>query len=191
MKIILTLIATSVIALGAFAQTHRGAKSGSSAGSSSGSWANYGNDTQEFDVFLSKAEIHSYKVIGNSYTDINIYGAYNRFFKDNLQIGGEGGLLSVPDGTSSKTLLAAMGVLTYNLERDFTNTFFGNVGLGLYPASESNRLDYSSKFSFMFNVGKRIPLWNKVSYKPFFRLLKRGDMDVEFYIEALAFSFFF
>ena len=188
MKPVIGFLAMTVLALGAFAQGHQGTKSTATAPSS---WANYGNDTQEFDVFLSKAEIHSYKLAGNSYTDINILGAYNRLYRDNFQIGGEGGLVSVPDGTSSKTLLEAMGVLTYNMDRDFTHSFFGNVGLGLAPASDKDKLDYSSKFSFMFNVGKRIPLWNKVSYKPFFRLMKRGDMDMEFYVEALAFSFFF
>jgi hypothetical protein len=186
------LICTFALSLTAWGQSRQSKNySPSSTSSSTSTWSTYGGQSREFEVYLSRAQIHSYKLAGNSYTDINIYGAYNVIYKDNIQIGGEGGLMSVPDGTSNKTLLAAMGVLTYNMDHDLSNSFFGNVGLGLYPASETNRLDFSSKFSFMFNAGKRVPLWSRASYKPFVRFMKRGDMDMEIYIEALAFSFLF
>lgn len=181
MRKVIILVASLVLSVAANAQKTAG----------TGSWSLYGSDVHEAEVNLSKAEIHSYKIGNNSYTDVNIYAAYNRFLKDNIQLGGEGGLLSYPDGTSSKTLIALMGVFTYNLNRDFSSSPFGKVGVGLYPAYDSNGREPTSKFSFFLDVGKRVPLWNHVTYKPFIRLMKRGDMDMEFLVQALNFSFFY
>jgi hypothetical protein len=156
------------------------------------SWSSFGGQTHEVDVNLSRAEIHSYKLGDSSYTDINLAAAYHHYLgKNNLQVGGEGGLMSFPDGTSSKTLIALMGIVTYNIDSDLINSVYANAGLGLYPAYDKSNFKYDSKFSFMFNVGKRFNLWNHVNYKPYFRLMKRGDMDMEFYIEALSFSFMY
>lgn len=190
LKSLLFIVPVALVQV-AFAQTHKSPTALGSTASTASSWSSYGGQTHEVDVNLSRAEIHSYKLGNNSYTDINIYGAYNRYLKDNIQIGGEGGLLSYPDGNSSKVFVALMGVFTYNLDHDLASSFFGNVGLGLFPAYDKDKNEYSSKFSFMFNAGKRIPLWGHVSYKPFFRLMKRGDMDMEFFVEAVNFSFMF
>lgn len=191
MKHMVLLAASLVFTLAAGARPATSATAPATAPLAS-SWSSFGGQTHEIDVNLSKGEIHSYKQGDNSYTDINIFGAYHHYLgKNNLQVGGEGGLMAYQDGTSSKTLLALMGVVTYNLESDLTNSLFGNVGLGLYPAYDKSNFKYDSKFSFMFNVGKRINLWNHVNYKPYFRIMKRGDMDMEFFIEALSFSFMF
>lgn len=153
------------------------------------------NGLHEVDVNLSNGSLRSYKIGDDSFTDINIYGAYHRYLQDHIQIGGEGGLLSYHESengkVSTKTNLALMGVVTYNLDNDFSNSFFGNVGAGLYPSYVKSKAKYESKFSFFFDVGKRIPLWDHVTYKPFFRLAKYGDQDLEFLIMGLNVSLMF
>lgn len=193
MKQITLFAASLILVLSAGARPATGSATASSPTAPlASSWSSFGGQTHEFDLNLSKAEIHNYKIGDNSYTDINIFGAYHHYLnKNNLQVGGEGGLMAFPDGTSSKTLIALMGVVTYNLDSDLTNSMFGGFGLGLYPAYDKSNGKYDSKFSFMFNAGKRFSLWNHVNYKPAFRIMKRGDMDMEFFIEALNFSLMF
>lgn len=172
------------------AQLKGGKASGSSYSAAATSWTTVGGQTHEFDLNISQASLESYKYGDDNYSDINIYGAYHRMLQSQIQIGGEGGLLSYPDGNSNKTLLALVGTFTYNMDYDLTNSFYGQAGLGILPAYDKATRKFESKFSFMFDFGKRLSIWSHVSYKPFIRIAKRGDMDMEILISALNFSFF-
>ena len=178
-----------------FAQNNKaGGSKGSpstSAAGSMGGWNNFGGQTHELDVNLSKGQIRSYKEGNNSYTDINFVGSYHYLLQNHIQIGTEAGIFAYRDGTSSTSILALMGLFTYNLDFDITNSIFAQAGLGLYPAYDKTDGKYGSKFSFLFDFGKRISLWNHIAFKPGVRFLKRGDMDMEFMIEALNFSLIF
>ncbi len=147
----------------------------------------------EHEVVLSPSliSIETYKE-GESRTDVNAYFAYNRHFKDNVQLGGEGGILSYPDsdGSGNKALFAAIGVFTYNFQTNLRDAFFAQGGLGLYPAYEDND-GFESKLSFFAGLGKRFEMWGKINYMPYARVWKRGDENTRFEIQALNFSIFY
>jgi hypothetical protein len=168
-------------------------KSTSTARSEAHSPTYYGSNYKyEVDLNLSQGQIHNYKLGNNSFTDINIGGAFHMALQDNLQVGGEVGLFSYREtkgtGQSTKTLVQLMGVATYNLEPDFKNSVFVEAGLGLAPAYDKTDGSYGSKFSFFFDVGKRFAIWDHIAYKPEFRLSKYGDQDIEFLVLGLNVS---
>ncbi len=191
MKFIKTLVCASIL-FGFTAHAQFKNKQGGTSYSTPAttSWSSFGGQSNEFDVNISQAHLRSYKEGNNNFTEVNLLGSYHHMLQSQIQVGAEGGLLSYQDNTSMKTLLALMGTFTYNLDYDLTNAFYGQAGLGLYPAYDKTNGKYESKFSFMFDFGKRISLWTHVSYKPYLRLMKRGDMDMEFMLNALNFSFF-
>ncbi len=139
----------------------------------------------------SRISIESYKE-SKSRTDITLYGAYNRHFKDNFQLGFEGGLVSSPDSKGgTKTLIAGMGVVTYNFETNLRNSLFAQGGLGLYPTYQKDDGDFQSKLAFFAGVGKRWEIWGKLNFMPYLRVWKRGGEDVRFEVQALNFSIFY
>lgn len=149
------------------------------------------NTEHEVVLNASKVAVESYDY-GKKRTDITVYGAYNHHFKDNIQLGGEGGLLpGTSSGGGSKTLIAAMGVFTYNLDTNLRESFFAQGGLGLYPAFDDDDNDFESKISFFGGFGKRFEMWGKINYMPYFRIWKRGEEDSRFEIQAFNFSIFY
>ena len=144
----------------------------------------------EIDVNLGQAQIHSYKIGDESYTDINVNLAYRYYLQSGFQVGGEGGISSWKEGTDNKTLFGALALGTYNFQPSVANSFFVGAGVGLLPAYDKDDGTVSSKFSFVIDVGRRFELMKKISYKPFLRIEKRGDMDMGFVVEAFNFAFF-
>ncbi|MFN8845533.1 MAG: hypothetical protein ACK5V3_02605 [Bdellovibrionales bacterium] len=130
---------------------------------------------------------------GDRETNITIYGAYNKDWQNNMQWGFEGGILPLPDGADTKSVLAAMGTVTYNLDSNYRNSFFGIGGVGLYPAWDKDGTggEYKSAFSLFAGFGKRIEMWGKINYKPYIRVWKKGEEDMSFEIQALNFSIFY
>lgn len=129
---------------------------------------------------------------GDRESVITIYGAYNHDWKDTLQWGFEGGLLPYPDaGGDTKSLFAALGTVTYNLDSNFRNSFFAQGGVGMYPAFDEDDGEFKSAFTFFAGFGKRIEVWGKINYKPYVRIWKKGDEDMSFEIQALNFSIFY
>ena len=152
--------------------------------------------THEAELTLGKVSLENYEVLGgDKETAITVYGAYHHDWKNNMQWGFEGGLVPVSDfsGTnvSIETKLAALGTLTYNLDSNYRNSFFAIGGAGLYPAYDDDDTEYDSAFTIFGGFGKRIEMWGKVNYKPYFRISKRGEEDVRFEIQALNFSIFY
>ncbi len=146
----------------------------------------------EAELTLGKVSIESYEGFdGDKETAFNVFGAYHHDWKNNMQWGFEGGLLSVPDADGNETKLAALGTLTYNLDSNYRNSFFAIGGAGLYPAYDEDDNEYDSAFTIFGGFGKRIEMWGKVNYKPYFRISKRGEEDVRFEIQALNFSMFY
>lgn len=152
----------------------------------------FASSTQhEAELTLGRASVESFEVPGgDKETAITIYGAYHHDWKNNMQWGFEGGLLPVlDDGVETK--FAALGTLTYNLDSTYRNSFFAIGGAGLYPAYDEDDTEYDSAFTIFGGFGKRIEMWGKVNYKPYFRISKRGEEDVRFEIQALNFSIFY
>lgn len=148
----------------------------------------------EVDLTMTNLSIRSYEAPGgDKNTDINVYGGFHRDWQNNMQWGFEGGLLAFPDGSDTKTLLAAMGMLTYNLNSNYRDAFYVQGGLGLYPAWDEDRTggEYKSSFSMTASFGKRFEVWGKINYKPYFRMAKYGDEDLSFEVQALNFSIFY
>jgi hypothetical protein len=144
----------------------------------------------EVDLTMTRLSLHSSENVGgDKNTTINIYGGFHRNWQNNMQWGVEGGLLSYPDGNDTKTLLAAMGMITYNLDSNYRNAFYVQGGLGLHPGIDDN--EYKSAFSMTASFGKRMEVWGKINYKPYARIAKYGDEDVSFEIQALNFSIFY
>jgi hypothetical protein len=149
------------------------------------------NTLHEVVISPSQISIQSYKY-SKSRTDINIYGAYNHHLMDNMQVGGEGGIISGTDSKGdSKALFAAMGVFTWNFDTNLREAFFVNGGLGLYPSYVKKDGDFESKISLFAGGGKRFEVWGKLNYMPYARIWKRGDENTSFEIQALNFSIFY
>lgn len=146
----------------------------------------------EIDINFSSGLIHSYKVGNKTYTDIDILGSYSHSLGNGLQILGEAGITSWPDtGGDHKALITVMGGATYNFNADLVDAVFVQGALGLMPASEKDKVDYSSKFSFFLGAGKRFTLFHRLSAKPIFRIYKRGDMDMDYLLMPFNISMFF
>ncbi len=195
MKAFALLITTLTFATLAQAQhrtrTHKNTNTSSSSSSAFSSYSFASNVEHEVVLSPTKVSIESYKD-SKSRTNINIYGAYNHFFQDQMQIGGEGGLISTLDSKGdTKTLIAAMGVFTYNFDSNLRDAFFVQGGLGLYPAYVKDNAEYNSKISFFAGGGKRFEVWGKLNYMPYARIWKRGDENVRFDVELMNFSIFY
>lgn len=160
----------------------------------SASYSYNSNYKYEADLNLSRGAVHSYKVGSDSLTDIDARAAFHYTLQNHMQVGGEGGLVSITgvSGTKreTKTFLELMGVFTYNLSADHKDSFFGRVGAGLAPAADKYG-QYDNKFSYFFDAGKRFAVWDHVAYKPLLRIAKYGDQDIEFLILALNVSLSF
>ena len=149
------------------------------------------NTEHEVVISPTQISIQSYKY-AKSRTDINIYAAYNHHLKDNIQVGGEGGILSGTDSKGdSKAMIAAMGVFTWNFDTNLREAFFAQGGLGLYPSYIKKDGDFDPKISFFAGGGKRMEVWGKLNYMPYARIWKKGDENTSFEIQALNFSIFY
>lgn len=146
--------------------------------------------THEVDLSLSRISFESYEYQEKN-SDINIYAGYHHYYRDGIQFGGEGGLLALPDGNDTKTIAAAMGIMTYNLQDPIRESFFLQAGLGLYPAYDKDDREFNSAFSMLAGFGMRFEMWGKVNFKPYFRLWKRGDEDSRIEVQVLNFSIFY
>ena len=151
----------------------------------------FGSSTRhEVDLSLSSARFESYET-EDSNQSLNVYAAYHRQINDQVQIGGEGGLLSVPDGNDTKTTIAALGLYTYNLESPIRESLYLQAGAGLYPAYKKNDNEYESDFAALVGAGMRFEVWGKINYKPYVRLWKRGSEDLRYEVQLLNFSIFY
>lgn len=195
--LLMIIVAGSLASLSAHAQqrTSRGSSYGSAAASnSSPGLTGYFplGMKHEIDINLSKGVVHSYKVGTKSYTDIDLVGTYSHSLGSGLQILAEAGITAWPDSAGDrKPLLTLMGGVTYNFNPDLVDAVFAQAAIGMMPASEKDKVDYSSKFSFFVGAGKRFTLFHRVSAKPLVRLYKRGDMDMDYVIMPFNISMFF
>jgi len=112
-----------------------------------------------------------------------------KLIKNNIQAGGELHFVNNSGPASGSYFeVAAFGV--YNLTSILKDTFYVKGGAGTYN-TVNTRGENESKFGFFIGGGKRIPMWNQITYTPEARLLKIGDQDMTFRIYFLNFSLFF
>lgn len=144
----------------------------------------------ELELSLSRFSVESYKR-EKAHTDTNIYAGYHRAWDYNMQWGFEGGILSVPNGTSNKTAATALAVFTQNFTDAWTVGPFLQLGAGLYPAYDNDKNKIESAFSYFSGIGYRIDFSNRIIYKPYLRIWQRGDERLRYEAQLLNFSFFF
>lgn len=144
---------------------------------------------REIELSLTRASFDNYET-NKKRTDTVLYTGYHQKWIDILQWGIEGGVLSVPDGSDNKSVLALMGVLTQNIHDDILNGPFIQLGAGLYPAYDET--EFESEFSYFGGLGYRLDVLNRITYKPYLRIWQRGSEDrLRYELQALNFSFFF
>lgn len=184
----LLIIIVSILTLGLNVQAQTRVRSGSTAPAS---YSFASTTVHEVVLSPSKIAIESYDH-GKSRTDITVYGAYNYHFKENIQLGFEGGIVPGTDSRgNSKALMAALGVFTYNFETNFRDSFFAQGGLGLYPSYDKKDGDFGSELSFFGGFGRRWEMWGKINYMPYLRVWKKGDENASFEFQLLSFSIFY
>lgn len=122
-------------------------------------------------------------------TDIAAMGTYLRTINANIQAGGQVGIESISGGGDSHTLLTLMALGVYNLDTNFKDAIFIEAGLGILPVLDNGT--YDNSFSFLAGVGKRFPLWDRISYVPTLDIVKKGSLDMGFEIQFINFSFMF
>lgn len=148
----------------------------------------------EAELSASHISFESYKN-QSSQTDTNLYLGYHYHMDDNIQIGGEAGVLSVPNGTKNKSMSALMAIFTLNADssNNIREALFIQLAGGTYPSydKDSTGSKYKSAFSVFGGIGKRFEMWGKVNYKPYARIWKRGDEQVRYEVQLLNFSIFY
>lgn len=127
-------------------------------------------------------------------TLLDLGGAYNIGWKDNIQFGVEGRLQYLSKEVSitndSATLIDILGVATYNISNDFANSLYAKLGIGIYAVRNDVGDNYENKFGFFVGAGKRFYMMSNLSYMPEIRLVKKGDVDMGIQIDLINFSFY-
>lgn len=141
-----------------------------------------GNYSREFVVGFSMAKVSS----GNDVTFMQIGGSHLWEMAEQTQGGGELGFTSVSSNGNSYSYLDIVGVGAYNFNSSYANSPYAKAGLGIFGVPDKG--DYEGKFGFFIGGGKRFYAWDHLSFSPEIRLYKKGDLDPEFYIQALNLS---
>lgn len=158
--------------------------------------ASEADSVNEITTNLTRGYLDSEKRCSNcsSGTDLYLSGAYNYYWKQGIQIGGEGslGIISSEHSRtgSSETLLSLAAVGTYNLEHDLKNSIFVKAGVGFYPILNDTHSGYDENLGIFVGAGKRFQLWNNISYSPELRLVKKGNLDLGIEISLINLSIF-
>lgn len=154
-----------------------------------------GGFTHEIDTFFTRGvfEVGENCKDCDSGTNLAVGASYLHYLKDGFQVGFEAGIQMLSDEYSvtgdSETLFTIVGIGVMNFQSDVKNSFYGKAGVGIYPVIDGT--EYENQFGFQAGLGKRFALWNNVTYKPEFNLMKRGDLDLGFEIRVLNFGISF
>lgn len=154
------------------------------------SYSNYGGEyLNEIQTSFSGGSFETYKVGTQTVTQIVANGSYLRLIRPQIQAGGELGF-SYVNATTTQTTLTFMAVGKYNFDSDLRESFYVSGGAGLLSAMNATG-GTDTKFGIMIGGGRRIPLFDKISYSPEARLYKKGDLDMNIEIQFLNLSIMF
>ncbi len=147
---------------------------------------NSGEYLNEIQTSFVGGSFQNYKTGSQSVTQLTGTASYARLIRPLIQVGGEVGLSYVNAATTTTTL-TALAIGKYNFDSDLKESFYVDAGAGILSAV-NNTGGTDTKFSFMVGGGRRIPLWERISYNPEARLYKKGDLDPNIEIQFLNLS---
>lgn len=128
----------------------------------------------------------------SSGTNLTLAASYLQYWKDNIQLGGEGSIRmwskEVSGTGDSETLFDIMAIGAYNFDSDLSNSIYASAGIGFVSLINSDGDGYESKLGLFVGAGKRFAWLSNISYNPEIRLVKRGDIDVGIDIALLNFA---
>lgn len=145
---------------------------------------------KELSLTGTSGSFESYKVGTSSVTEINVSAGLSTLVYEQVQAGAELSFASVSGGSTSRSGFGILAFGAYNFDYSLRESMYAKGGLGTFPV-EDGKGGLENKFGFMVGGGKRIPLWEKVTYTPEARLMKIGDLDMQFKIQFLNFSYLF
>lgn len=181
MKHLLTL----VLALGLFSSTawaQRGRGGGPLSFSSAG--------IHEVQAGLTKGSLVSAKAGKDTVSVIEASGTYHRLIKPQVQAGGGIAFFSTSGGAKSQSYFDVYGMGTYNVEPDLSKSIYLRGAIGMF-AIVNDKGEYESKLGFGVGAGKRFPIFERITYNPEARLMKKGEQDPGFELMFLNISLLF
>jgi len=181
----------SVICLAAVASSVSGAETVKVKGKSgrpveSARVVSSGEYLNEIQTSFMSGSVQSYKSGTQSVTQISGTASYARLIQPLIQVGGEAGLGYINSGSTTTTYML-VGIAKYNFDSDIKQSFYVDGGAGVFAVANSTG-GSDSKFGFLVGAGKRLPLWERVSYNPEARIYKKGDLDANIEITFLNLS---
>lgn len=156
-------------------------------GGGASSWA---TGIHEVQAGLTKGSLTSAKAGSDTVTVIEASGTYHRLIKPQIQAGGGIAFYSTSGGAKSQSYFDVYGAGTYNVEPDLTKSIYLRGAIGMF-AIVNNKGEYESKLGFGVGAGKRFPIFDKITYNPEARLMKKGEQDPGFEIMFLNISLLF
>lgn len=144
----------------------------------------------ELHISMTRGGLTSTKVGKDTMTLIEASAGYSRLIQPNIQAGGGVSFYSSSGGPRNQSYFDIYGMGTYNLSNDLKNAGYFRGAVGMF-AVVNDKGDYESKLGFGIGGGKRFPLFDKLTYNPEARLMKKGDQDPGFEIMFLNFSLLF
>lgn len=183
MKSYVAIIATVVLsAMPAWAQRGRPA--------ASSPLSNWTSGIHELHIGTTRGGLTSTKAGKDTMTIIDVSAAYSRLLQPNIQAGGGANFYSSSGGPKNQSYFDIYGMGTYNLSNDLKNAGYLRGAVGMF-AVVNDKGDYESKLGFGIGGGKRFPFYDRLTYNPEVRLMKKGDQDPGFEINFLNFSLLF
>ncbi len=152
------------------------------------SWSS--EEVYEIQSSLSGGQYDATKSGTTSVTALNAKLSIAKLIKNNIQGGAELSFYNESGGAVSRSYFQIAGFGVYNLTSILKDTYYVKGGLGLFNTINDTGKD-ESKFGFFAGGGKRIPLWNQITYSPEARIWKIGSQDMTFSIYFLNLSLFF
>jgi|GEM_PF-6396054 len=117
--------------------------------------------------------------------------AYHHLFMDPIQLGGKVNVNFANNGTATGNMIGLLVGPTFNfmnaVSGDISDAMFLFVGAGfamVKPAGGTSNTD----FQFGAELGKRMKVWDNISYRPSFGFTKVGSGQVAFNVNLLNVS---
>lgn len=116
--------------------------------------------------------------------------AYHHLFMDPIQLGGKVNVNFMNDGTNTNHMIGLLVGPTFNfmnaVDGDISDAMFLFVGAGFAMAKVSGVS--ATEFQFGAELGKRIKVWDNISYRPSFGFTKVGSAQLAFNVNLLNVS---
>lgn len=142
----------------------------------------------ELQTMLSGGGLTTQKIAGDTTTQIGAQASVTKVIKSNIQIGAEAEFYN-ESGRGGSSYFQALGLGVYNFDSNLKESLYGKVGAGMLNVINVKGKN-EAKFAFLFGIGKRILVMDKVAYTPEARVIM-VDGSTRLQIMALNFSLFY